>query len=239
MSSTNIEVTEMTSRNVRDEFKRELEDERRREQELQEAAERAADEREEWLKAESARHMDEYRMDEARKALYAVPAALLRAVSAASDALKWPVTWSTEPGFTLNANHLEALGTDPSTLDDDGLSMLVEALTTLARNTADTALFEAGRVAEAEGAAAAFDSYITALANMRPSLMELMENRLEAYRARELAANKHAADASTALEAALAERKSRQPMTAGEIKAMLDEQQQAIDKLASRRTAKK
>lgn len=239
MSSTNIEVTTISGRNVRDEFKRELEDERRREQERQEAANRAADEHEEWLKAENARHVDEYRMDEARKALYAVPAALLRAASYASDALKVPVTWSHEPGMTLNAVHLEALEADPASLDNDGLNMLVEALTTLASGTSDTALFEARRVAEAESAVAVLDSATVALANMRPPLMELMEARLEAYRARELAAKKYAADASTALEAALAERKSRQPMTAGEIRAALDEQQQAIDKLASRRTTKK
>lgn len=236
MSSTNIEVTEMTGRNMRDEFKRELEDERRREQERQEAAERAADEREEWLKAENARHMDECRMDEARKALYAVPPALLRAASYASDALKVPVTWTHEPGMTLNANQLEA---DPSTLDDDGLNILVTSLEQLARNATDTALFETSRVAEAESAVAILDSATVALANMRPSLMALMEDRIEAYRARELAAKKYAADASTALEAALAERKGRQPMTAGEIRAALDEQQQAIDKLASRRTTKK
>ena len=178
-------------------------------------------------------------MDEARKALYSVPAALLRAASAASDALKVPVTWSHEPSMTLNEIHLDALEADPASLDDTGLAMLVTSLEQLARSTADTALFEAGHVAEAEGALTALDSYITALANMKPSLAALMEDRLEAYRAAELAAKKNAADASEALEAALAERKSRQPMTAGEIRAALDEQQQAIDKLASRRTTKK
>ena len=239
MSSTNIEVTTISGRSMRDEFKRELEDERRREQERQEAADRYADEIDQQLRQDQARHEEAYRMDEARKALYAVPAALLRAASAASDALKVPITWSAEPSMTLNEIHLDALGTDPASLDDVGLNMLVEALTTLARGTADTALFEAGHVAEAEGAITALDSYITALANMRPSLMSLMEDRLEAYRAAELAARKNAADASEALEAALAERKSRQPMTAGEIRAALDEQQQAIDKLASRRTTKK
>lgn len=237
--STDIEVTEMTSRSLRGEFKRELEDERRREHELQEATERAADEHDEWLRQDQARHEEAYRMDEARKALYSVPATLLRAASAASDALKVPVTWSHEPSMTLNEIHLDALGTDPASLDDTGLAMLVTSLEQLARSTADTALFEAGHVAEAEGALTALDSYITALANMRPSIAALMEDRIEAYRAAELAAKKNAADASAALEAALAERKARQPMTARELKAALDEQQQAIDKLASRRTTKK
>lgn len=238
MSST-IEETVLTSRSIRDEFKRELEDERRREQERQEAADRYADEIDQQLRQDQARHEEAYRMDEARKALYSVPAALLRAASAASDALKVPITWSAEPSMTLNTVHLDALAADPASLDDTGLDMLVEALTTLARGTADTALFEAGHVAEAEGALTALDSYITALANMKPSLAALMEDRLEAYRAAELAARKNAADASTALEAALAERHARQPMTTRELKAALDEQQQAIDKLASRRTTKK
>lgn len=235
-----IEVTEMSSyRDTRAALLKDLEDERRREQERQEAAERAADEREEWLRQDQARHEDEYRMDEARKALYSVPAALLRAASYASDALKVPVTWSAEPSMTLNTVHLDALGTDPASLDDDGLNMLIGALEQLAHNATDTALFEASRVAEAENAVAILDSATVALANMRPSIAALMEDRLEAYRAAELAAKKNAADASAALEAALAERMGRRPMTAGEIRAALDEQQQAIDKLASRRTTKK